>query len=323
MTNVPDTLLGALRGAQRLVLSGHANPDGDSVGSALGLARVLRRLGKGAVIWNRDRTPHIYSRLPGVDAIHTGESPPAGFPEAFDAVVSLECPSLDRTGLESALGALPVFNIDHHLGNTHYGAQNWVDTSAPSLGEMIHRLARRLNVALDPETATCLYLTLVTDTGGFRFANASAEAFAAAAELVREGAAPTQVSQWIYESRPASAIRLLGELLATLRLDAGGRIASVVLESAMFERAAASAADTEGLIDVPRSIDGVEAVALVRQLSEGEQKVSLRSRGDLDVQKLALRHGGGGHRNAAGYAMRGAPDEVREAVVTELTAALG
>lgn len=320
--NVSDGLLRAIHQGQRFLLSGHANPDGDSIGSAIGLARILRSLGKGAVIWNRDPTPEIYRHLPGAPSIHTGEPPPAGFPEAFDTVIAIECPTLDRTGLDEALGQLPVLNIDHHLGNTEYGIQNWVDTAAPSLGEMIHRLSRSLNATLDDDTATCLYLTLVTDTGGFRFANATENAFTAAAALVHEGARPQQVSEWLFESRPEGAVRLLGELLGSLQLDADGRVATALLVPSMFERAGATAADTEGLIDYPRSIAGVQAVGLVRQTGDGEQKVSLRSRGAIDVQKLALKHGGGGHKNAAGYAVSGDPEDVRQAVVEALTAAL-
>jgi phosphoesterase RecJ-like protein len=320
--NVSDGLLRAIHQGQRFLLSGHANPDGDSVGSAIGLARILRGLGKGAVVWNRDATPEIYRHLPGAQSIHVGETPPAGFPEAFDTVIALECPTLDRTGLEEALGELPVLNIDHHLGNTEYGLQNWVDTAAPSLGEMIHRLSRQLNATLDADTATCLYLTLVTDTGGFRFANATELAFTAAAALVHEGARPQQVSEWLFESRPEGAVRLLGELLGSLQIHAGGRVATALLVPAMFERAGATAADTEGLIDYPRSIAGVEAVGLVRQTGEGQQKVSLRSRGSIDVQKLALQHGGGGHKNAAGYAVGGDPEGVRGAVAEALAAAL-
>lgn len=320
--NVSDGLLRAIHQGQRFLLSGHANPDGDSIGSAIGLARILRSLGKGAVIWNRDPTPEIYRHLPGASSIHTGETPPAGFPEAFDTVIAIECPTLDRTGLDEALGQLPVLNIDHHLGNTEYGIQNWVDTAAPSLGEMIHRLSRSLNATLDDDTATCLYLTLVTDTGGFRFANATENAFTAAAALVHEGARPQQVSEWLFESRPEGAVRLLGELLGSLQLDADGRVATALLVPSMFERAGATAADTEGLIDYPRSIAGVQAVGLVRQTGDGEQKVSLRSRGAIDVQKLALKHGGGGHKNAAGYAVSGDPEDVRQAVVEALTAAL-
>ena len=172
----PEDLLRRVRQGNRFLLTSHSNPDGDAIGSELGLARLLRRMGKGAVVWNRDETPTIYRPLPGSDRVHNGAEPPAGFPDVFDSIIVLECPSPDRTGLEEHLTALPVINIDHHLGNQQYGQVNWVDTAAPALGEMIHRLANTLKVGMDEETATCLYLALVTDTGDFRFANTTAEA---------------------------------------------------------------------------------------------------------------------------------------------------
>lgn len=299
----PEDLLRKIRQGNRFLITSHVNPDGDAIGSELGLARLLRGLGKGAVVWNHDPTPAVYQPLPGSERVHSGAEPPAGFPEKFDALVVLECPSPDRTGLEQHFGALPLVNIDHHLGNQHYGAVNWVDSAAPAVGEMVFRLAQALKVTLDPETASCLYLTLVTDTGGFRFSNATPAAFEAAAALVREGAHPEQVAQWLYESQPAAAVRLLGEMLQTLELHEGGRIATVRLDPEMFARTGASAGDSEGLIDQPRSIAGVEAVALVRRRPDGSHKVSLRSRGEVDVEKVARHHGGGGHRNAAGFAL--------------------
>ena len=241
-TKAPEDLLRKIRQGNRFLLTSHVNPDGDAIGSELGLARLLRSLGKGAVVWNRDPIPAVYRPLPGSERVHSGEQPPAGFPEKFDAVVVLECPSPDRTGLEAHVGSLPVINIDHHLGNQHYGAVNWVDSAAPAVGEMVFRLAQALKVTLDPETASCLYLTLVTDTGGFRYSNATPAAFEAAAALVREGAHPEQVAQWLYESQPESVVRLLGEMLQTLALHHGGRIATVRLDPEMFERAGASAA---------------------------------------------------------------------------------
>jgi bifunctional oligoribonuclease and PAP phosphatase NrnA len=328
-TKAPEDLLRKIRQGNRFLLTSHVNPDGDAIGSELGLARLLRRLGKGAVVWNLDPIPAIYRPLPGSDRVHSGAEPPAGFPEKFDSIVVLECPSLDRTGLEQHLSpraALPVINIDHHLGNQHYGAVNWVDSAAPAVGEMVFRLAQALKVALEPEIASCLYLTLVTDTGGFRFSNATPAAFEAAAALVREGAHPEQVAQWLYESQPVAVVRLLGEMLQTLALHHGGRIATVRLDPEMFARAGAAAGDSEGLIDHPRSIAGVDAVALVRRREDGSHKVSLRSRGEVDVEKIARHHGGGGHRNAAGYALDGgeaaSTAEVERQVVAEVAAAL-
>jgi phosphoesterase RecJ-like protein len=318
----PEDLLRKIRQGNRFLLTSHVNPDGDAIGSELGLARLLRQLGKGAVVWNRDDTPALYRPLPGSDRITHGEAPPAGFPEKFDGAIVLECPSPDRTGLEAQLSALPIINIDHHLGNQHYGAVNWVDSAAPAVGEMVYRLAQALKVTLDPETANCLYLTLVTDTGGFRFSNATATAFEAAASLVREGAQPELAAQWLYESQPLPVVRLLGEMLQTLQLHKDGRIATVRLEPEMFARAGAGPADSEGLIDHVRSIAGVEAVGLVRQREDGTTKVSLRSRGEVDIERIARHHGGGGHRNAAGYTVEGTLQDVLKEVVVEVSAAL-
>jgi phosphoesterase RecJ-like protein len=322
VTKAPEDLLRKIRQGNRFLLVSHVNPDGDAIGSELSLARILRRLGKGAVVWNHDATPALYLPLPGSDRIHVGEEPPAGFPEKFDAVIVLECPSPDRTGIEAHLSALPILNIDHHLGNQHYGVVNWVDSAAPAVGEMVYRLAQALKVSLEPEVASSLYLTLVTDTGGFRFSNATPAAFEAAASLVREGAQPEQVSQWLYESQPLASIKLLGDMIPTLELHAGGRIATVRLTREMFERAGAAPGDSEGLIDHPRSIAGVEAVALIREREDGSHKVSLRSRGEVDVEKVARHHGGGGHRNAAGFALEGDGEAIRKQVAEELAAAL-
>lgn len=298
---VPEALANAVRRGQRFLLTSHINPDGDAIGSEVGLARVLRRLGKSATIWNRDAAPRIYQALPGSQGIHTGLEPPQGFPEAFDAAIVLECPSPGRTGLEEALTQLDVINMDHHLGNEHYGKINWIETAAPAVGEMVFRLAQTMNVAIDQATANALYLTLVTDTGGFRFSNSTPETFEAAAELVRAGASPETVAQWLYESQPIAVLRLLAELLATLEVHGGGTVATVKITQDMMERSGAVAGDSEGLIDYPRSIDGVQAVALFRELTTGETKVSLRSRGKVNVEKIARAGGGGGHHNAAGF----------------------
>ncbi len=321
-TKAPESLLAKLRAGHRFLVTSHANPDGDAIGSEIGLARILRSIGKGAVIWNRDPTPSLYRELPGARRIHTGSEPPSGFPEAFDGVIVLECPSLDRTGLEEALAPLEQLNIDHHMGNEHYGSVNWVDPAAPAVGEMVFRLANGLRAELDPQTATALFLTLVSDTGGFRFANATADAFSSAAALVREGARPEQVAEWLYESRPLASIKLLGEMLKTLELHAEGRIASVALTRQMLDATGAQTSDTEGLVDVPRSIDGVSTVVLLRQTGESEFKVSLRSRGEADVERIARAHGGGGHKNAAGFVAKGDLASSRQKVVEEVEATL-
>lgn len=322
-TNPPEDLLRKLRLGHRFLLTSHANPDGDAIGSEIGLARILRSLGKSATIWNRDPVPNVYRPLPGSDRIHAGTEPPAGFPDQFDSVVVLECPSLDRTGLEDELDGLELISVDHHLGNQLYGAINWVDTSAPAVGEMVYRIAHGLKVRLDRDTVTALYLTLVTDTGGFRFSNANPQAFEAAAALVREGARPEQVAEWLYESNPPAMMRLLGEMLRSLELHADGRIASAEVTLAMMERAGATAGDTEGLTDYPRSIAGVVASVLLREREPGRFKASLRSRGDVDVERVARLYGGGGHKNAAGCEIEGSLTDLRRELVSQIEQALG
>lgn len=317
---VPRDLIGAFRSGRRFLLSSHSHPDGDAIGSEVALALLLAKAGSAATIWNADPAPDTYSGVTAHAPIHVGPTPPAGFPDEFDFVVPLECPRLDRTGLEDALSLLPILNIDHHLGNQLYGLANWVDTEAPAVAEMILRLARALNLEIDETTATALYLGLSTDTGSFRFSNATPRAFEAAAELVRHGARPERVATWIYESQSPGAVRLLGEMLGTLELHGGGRVASVRLELSMFERAGARPTDSEGLIDHPRAIRDVEATVLFRERPEGDVKVSLRSRGRIDVGAIASRRGGGGHRNAAGCLVESREDE--QAVIAELATAV-
>lgn len=318
----PDALLDRLRQGHRFLITSHVNPDGDAVGSSLGLTRVLRKLGKSSVVWLHDPVPGLYSVLPGSERVHVGSEPPHGFPENFDAAIVLECPSLERCGHAEAItgSGLPILNVDHHLGNEPYGQVNWVDTAAPAVGVLVHRIARALHIDLDPATADCLYLALVTDTGGFRHSNATAEAFDAASALVREGAAPDQVSQWLYESRPESAVRLQAAVLQSLAMHDGGRVATAHIDRAMVESSGAQPGDSEGLIDIPRSITGVRAVALFRQLDDGRWKASLRSRGEVSVERVARQRGGGGHQNAAGFTA-GEGDEL-DALRDELVTAL-
>jgi phosphoesterase RecJ-like protein len=322
---IPEAVLAALAprpGARRILLSSHQNPDGDAIGSELGLARILRDAGREVAIWNYHATPPVYRHIPGAIEIHAGTAPPAGFPEAFDLAIVLECPTLDRTGLEAELARLPIVNIDHHLGNPGYGIAHWVDVDAPAVAVMFAELAGRMGWAVDPLAASCLLVGLTTDTGGYRFSNTTPRAHAAAAAMIESGASPELVSKWVYESQSEGSVRLLGRMLATLEIAGEGRVASVYVTREMFRAAGAEAGDSENLIDVPRGIAGVDAVVLLREIATGEWKISLRSRGAVDVQSIARRHAGGGHFNAAGCKATGDLEKVRALFVGEMTAAL-
>jgi phosphoesterase RecJ-like protein len=318
----PTALVDAARRGERFVITSHVSPDGDSVGTSLALQRILEGLGKTVVVWHRDLAPSIYRSLAGAERIHLGHEPPELLRGgSVDWLVALECPTPDRHGL-GGVSDLPTINLDHHRGNSFYGQAIWVDEEAPAVGEMVAQWARDLGTRIDRETANLLYLALHTDTGGFRFANATARAFGAAARLVDEGAQPEVVAGWLYERRPLASVRLLADALATLEIFGEGRIATVDLTPTMFTRAGATGADSDGIVDLPRSIAGVEAVALLRDLGDGTVKLSLRSRGEVDVESIARAWGGGGHKNAAGCTRSGTPAELRPSVVAALAAAL-
>jgi phosphoesterase RecJ-like protein len=318
----PAALLAAARSGSRFLITSHVSPDGDSVGTSLGLQRILEGLGKTVTVWHRDLAPAVYRSLTGAERIHVGSETPALLRDgAVDWLVALECPTPDRHGL-AGVGELPTINLDHHRGNSFYGQAIWVDEEAPAVGEMVAQWARDLGAPLDRDTANLLYLALHTDTGGFRFANATARAFGAAARLIDDGAQPEVVAGWLYERRPLASVRLLADAMATLSIFEQGRVATVDLTPEMFARAGATGADSDGIVDLPRSIAGVEAVALLRDLGDGTVKLSLRSRGDVDVETIARAWGGGGHKNAAGCTRPGTPATLRPSVVAALAAAL-
>ena len=315
---IPESLPQRLLQAQRVLVTSHRNPDGDAVGSSLALQSLLAANGVESVVWLHDPVPAHLAALPGSGNVHSGLQPPT---ESFDLAVVVECPSPGRTGLDSELQHHPIINIDHHLGNEHYGIENWVDPSAPSVGCLFHRLSREMPHKPGSDFYNLLLVTLYTDTGGFRYANTSVDAFSIAADLVSEGADPETVSTWIYENRTPSSVRLLAEALRTLRIDGDGQVASLTVTRSML--AGAQPGDTEGLVDVARSIAGVQAAALLRETDGGEIKVSLRSKGDITVEPIARAHGGGGHDKAAGFQLPAQElDKARNGVIATLLTAI-
>ncbi len=316
MTEIGDAaaVLERLRRARRVLVTAHRSPDGDAIGSELAFAELARKLGLQVVIANRDAGSAGLLEMPGADEILVGEDLPDDFPVHFDLVVTLECPDFDRPGF-SALGLLPILNIDHHRANDLYGEINWIDEAAPAVGEMVWRLFELAGIEASPNAATCAYVALSTDTGDFRYSNATPRAFTQASSMVEAGARPEVVGEWIHERRTESSIRLLGESLRTLELAADGRIAIISVDQDAFDRAGASPSDTEDIITHPRSIASVQVVAFLKQLEGQPVRVSFRSKGDLDVCAVAASFGGGGHTNASGCSIDLEMDEARTEVL--------
>ena len=298
----------------RFVLTSHVRPDGDSIASQLAMAEALEQLGKHAEIYDRDPFPPNYRSLPGVERIHVGE-PVKG---EFDAVIVLECANLKRADVEG-LDAFPAINIDHHPVNDMFGVLNWVDPSASAVGEMLYLLFSELGTQFTPDMATNLYTAILTDTGSFQFSNTTARTFRIASDLVSAGADPAWIAQVVLMSQSEARVRLIGRLIDTLDFDSSRKIAWVRLDREMFTETGAARNDTEGLVNYPLSVDGVELCAFFREEHPGEYRISLRSQGDLDVCSVASRFGGGGHRNAAGVTLQGSFEEVRRTVIDALS----
>jgi len=313
----PADAVARLRRASRVLVTGHLNPDGDSLGSQLALAELAEAFGVEVALIDHDPAPANLAELPGIDRIEVRSTLPEGFAERFDLGAVLECSALDRCGFPE-IARIPLLDIDHHRGNEGYGEICYVDEDAPAAGEMVLRMFQAAGIEPSERAAMNMYVALTTDTGDFRYSNATPRAFRAAAALVAAGACPEQVAEWVHERRTASSVRLLGEALQTLTLGCHGQVATLAVERGAFERTGAMPQDTDGIIDVPRTIAGVQAVLLLKEREQGVIRVSLRSKGTIDVAALAARHGGGGHTNAAGCTVSADLASVRQMMTTEL-----
>lgn len=306
------------RAAGRALMLGHVHPDADVLGTLLGLGLALEGWGWEVVYGGPHAAPAVLDFLPGVERYRVLRS----LPGRFDVAVLTDCPNPGRTeGLLEAARAVSalVVNIDHHPDNRRYGHVNWVDPGAAATGEMIHALLGALGVALTPAIATNLFTAVHTDTGSFRYANVTATTFAIASALVAAGAEPARVSSALYERREPVALRLLGDALARIQVSADGRVAWLVVPEGTLPE---PFVEGEELVNYPRSIASVRVACLLRE-REGQVKVSLRGKGDVPVNAIAARFGGGGHESAAGCTVPGPLDEATRRILDAVAEATG
>lgn len=309
--------LEVLRRGRRFAVCSHARPDGDAVGSMLACGMMLALMGKEADLVTADPVPQIYRALPGAESIRQVER----LDGEYDAVVLLECDGTARSRLGGLDGRFLV-NIDHHVSGQRFADVNWIDTEACAVAEMVYRLARAAGVAVTQEMARCLYVGVLTDTGSFCYEGTDSHAFEVARELVRHGADPAAIAREVYFSNPISKILLLGAALANLRRE--GRLAWLWVTHADMQRTGAAEEDCEGIVNYAIAIGGVEAAVLLRELPDGKARLSLRSKGRLDVSRVAASFGGGGHVHAGGCTLEGplegATSRILERLRQELTA---
>ena len=319
MTTRPEIqqIADAIRTRRRFLLSSHSRPDGDSIGSQLAMAYALRALGKEATVVHADPAPPPLMAFPGVADIHI--SPRAD--GDFDAALIMECSDLARTGV-SGLDRFFVINIDHHPGNTGYGQINWFDAGAAACGEMVFDLVRALGVPLSLEIATHIYLAILTDTGSFHYSSISPRTFDMCRECLEAGVDPVLVARNVYDSNNMGRLKLFGAVLSAMQIDQSGRIAIVYLDHEMARAAGGTYEDTEGLINLPLTVKEIQAVVFFKQ-DEGERyRVSMRSKGDIDIGAVAKSFGGGGHKNAAGCTVSGAIDTLQKTFVEKIEGAI-
>ncbi len=293
-----EAILQTIRSGERFLVCSHSRPDGDAVGSVLAMGMLLTQMGKRADLVTADRIPAVYRKLPGAQDFRTA----LRVHGPYDAAILLECDSAERTRLRG-LEKFSIVNIDHHTSGREWGTVNWIDHHAASVGEMVYRLAHAAGITITPEMATCLYTTLMTDTGGFLFGTLRAETFGLAQKLVELGANPTKIAQDVYFSTAMSKLLLLGTALTNLRRE--GRLSWLWVTHEEMTRTCAAEEDCEGIVNYALSVAEVEASAFLRELPEGRIRVSLRSKGKINVASIAERMGGGGHENAAGCTLDG------------------
>jgi phosphoesterase RecJ-like protein len=322
MMSSPDaTLLQAVQDKNHILLATHYNPDGDALGSLLGLADILEGMGKQVFRFLEDPVSHLYRFLPGCGQIQTDMEMVREFvARAGDDFLSLclDCGDADRLGRHSRelIAFRPIMVIDHHQGNDGFGDGAWIEPHRSSTAEMIYDFAVALGGNVSPRAAECLYVAISTDTGSFQYESTSSHTFAVAGELVRCGVRPEVVANQLYDNYTLGRLRLMEEVLATLEMHERDRIAVIRVTQNMLERTFTTMADTEYFINFPRAVATVRVAVFLKEVEPEHVSVSLRAKGQCDVSLIAGRFGGGGHRNASGCRFKGkSMDKVRDLLV--------
>jgi phosphoesterase RecJ-like protein len=310
-----QAILDVLRRGQRFLVCSHAQPDGDAVGSMLALGMVLSQMGKHADLYTADRIPAVYQALPGAAEIHIA----ATVQGSYDAAILLECDGLPRTKLHG-LDKFFLINIDHHISGQQFGHLNWIDRHAASVGELVYRLAQAAGATVTPAMATCLYTSVLTDTGSFCYGSTRASTFGLARDLVLAGADPIRIARDLYFSTTASRLLLLGAALSNLKRE--GRLAWLWVTHQDVVRTCAAEEDCEGIVNFAISVTGVEAAVFLREMPDHSVRLSMRSKGQINVAALAERLGGGGHETASGCSLPGPLFSALDRILAELRPAV-
>jgi phosphoesterase RecJ-like protein len=322
MMNTPDqAVLEAVKSKGHILLATHFNPDGDALGSLLGLAEILEGTGKKVLRYLEEPVSHLYRFLPGCGQIQTDLVKVREFAAQAEndfLTVCLDCGDAERLGKNSLelTGFRPLVVIDHHKGNEGFGDGVWIEPHRSSTAEMVYDLAVALGAGISTRAAECLYTAINTDTGSFRYESTSSHTFAVAGQLVSRGVRPELIASNLYDNYTLGRLRLMQEVLATLEMHERDRIAIIRVSQKMLERTFTTMEDTEYFINLPRAVSSVRVAVFLKEVEPNHISVSLRAKGQCDVSLVAAQFGGGGHRNASGFRIKGKNLEgVRDALL--------
>ena len=286
--------------SQRIVITSHLRPDGDSICTSLALYFMGKLLGKEMAIIDKDLTPFPFNHFPDIKKIQIGQIPA----QSFDMVILLECANVSRSGQKNLENYFLV-NIDHHHSNDYYAEIDWVDAEASAVGEMVYFLGEKLKIPFSPQIANHLYCAIISDTGSFQFSNTKAKSFEVCYKLINHGADPIGVSERLFDNNPPEKIKLLGQVLSTLQMNEKGNIAIITMFKKYLESLNLREIDTEDITTLARSIKGVKMVLFFKEIEKGTFRISLRSKGMANAAAIAEYFGGGGHLHAAGFTAHG------------------
>lgn len=318
MTEIIQNIVDVISKNSSFLLTTHEGPDGDAVGSSLALASFLRKIGKDVTVHYQDPVPDLYTFLPGTETVlhHIPD-------RDFDVAFILDIGERKRAGKEFCdfSRVTTTVNLDHHLSCENFADHNLIDIKAAATGVLVYRIAAASGYRFDRETALCIYVAVITDTGSFRYSNADREAFTIAGEMIESGVNAWDVAEQLYENQPRKRLELLARCLPTLEVLKEGLAASVTVTLDMYAATGADAELTDGFVNYPRSIRGVEVAIFFRQLDQNRVKVGFRSKGKVNVAAFSAAMGGGGHHNAAGCTVEGTLAEVKAKVYAIVEAA--
>jgi phosphoesterase RecJ-like protein len=309
--NILETIGYYLKNYNDFLIVGHKDPDGDAIGSSLALYKALSEFGKNAIVANISKISDLYFFLDDTKNIKLLQNN-----EKVQVIITVDSADFERTNLnKDYIKDKILINIDHHPTNTGFGNINYVVPEASAVGCLIYEILKFNDIPISLKTAEYLYLSILTDTGSFRYSSTSSNAFRIASELIKLGVKPWKIAYNIYESKKLTTLKLMGQAINTITTHYNDKLVIMYINQDMYRKTNTTSDDTEGFVNIARSIKGCEVGALLREDKPNYIKVSLRSKDQVDVSKIALTFGGGGHKNAAGFELVGSIEEIKEKLV--------